>query len=148
MSFIDPIQPINSLTQAGQIGSATRVQTAAVKKMDLNFTDSRPNFENVPNSPVKAKGQVNANVNGAPQVAGTEQGAYVPFKSAFINAIKDVRETDAQVNIDAEMLATGKSDNLHQYSIDIAKAQLSLELLVEMRNKALDAYSEIMRMSV
>lgn len=82
---------------------------------------------------------------GAAEEAG---GINIPFKTAFEEAIQDVINTDEQVNIDAEMLATGQSDNLHQYSIDIAKAQLSIDLLVEMRNKALDAYSEIMRMSV
>ncbi|WP_312647640.1 flagellar hook-basal body complex protein FliE [Aminipila sp.] len=79
---------------------------------------------------------------------GAAQGAQVPFKSVFEDAVKDVISTDKQVNVDAEMLATGQSDNLHQYSIDIAKAQLSIDLLVELRNKALDSYSEIMRMSV
>lgn len=83
----------------------------------------------------------------ANEAAGAE-GVQVPFKPVFESAIQDVITTDNQVNIDAEMLATGQSDNLHQYSIDIAKAQLSIDLLVEMRNKALDAYSEIMRMSV
>ena len=79
-------------------------------------------------------------------VAGDE--VQVPFKSIFESAIQDVIDTDRQVNIDAEMLATGESDNLHQYSIYIAKAQLSVDLLVQMRNKALEAYSEVMRMSV
>lgn len=78
----------------------------------------------------------------------TTQGAQVPFKSMFEDAIKDVVDTDQQVNIDAQQLATGNSDNLHQYSIDIAKAQLSVDLLVELRNKALDSYSEVMRMSI
>lgn len=77
-----------------------------------------------------------------------QQSAQVPFKSVFEDAIKDVISTDNQVNVDAEMLATGKSDNLHQYSIDIAKAQLSIDLLVGLRNKALESYSEIMRMSL
>lgn len=78
----------------------------------------------------------------------TGDGVQVPFKSIFESAIQDVIDTDRQVNIDAEMLATGESDNLHQYSIDIAKAQLSVDLLVQMRNKALDAYNEVMRMSI
>jgi flagellar hook-basal body complex protein FliE len=80
--------------------------------------------------------------------ADIAQDVQVPFKSIFEDAIKEVVNTDEQVNIDAEMLATGNSDNLHQYSIDIAKAQLSIDLLVELRNKALDSYSEVMRMSV
>ena len=72
----------------------------------------------------------------------------MPFKSIFLDAIEDVKETSNQVNIDAERLATGKSDNLHQYSIDITKAQLSLEMLVELRNRALEAYNEVMRMGI
>ncbi|QIB70669.1 flagellar hook-basal body complex protein FliE [Aminipila butyrica] len=90
------------------------------------------------------------NISGVVGTEGTEsaQGAKIPFKSFFEDAIQDVISTDQQVNVDAQMLATGQSDNLHQYSIDIAKAQLSIDLLVEMRNKALDSYSEIMRMSV
>lgn len=83
-----------------------------------------------------------------PQNVNGEGGLQVPFKSIFEGAVQDVIDTDRQVNIDAELLATGKSDNLHQYSLDIAKAQLSVDLLVELRNKALDAYSEVMRMSV
>lgn len=72
----------------------------------------------------------------------------IPFKSIFLDAIEDVKETNNQVNIDAEKLATGKSDNLHQYSIDITKAQLSLEMLVELRNRALEAYNEVMRIGI
>ncbi len=72
----------------------------------------------------------------------------LPFKSMFLDAIEDVKETNNQVNIDAEKLATGRSDNLHQYSIDITRAQLSLELLVELRNKALESYNEIMRLGI
>lgn len=75
-------------------------------------------------------------------------GDKLPFKSMFLDAIEDVKETNNQVNIDAEKLATGRSDNLHQYSIDITRAQLSLELLVELRNKALESYNEIMRLGI
>lgn len=75
-------------------------------------------------------------------------GDKLPFKSMFLDAIEAVKETNNQVNIDAEKLATGRSDNLHQYSIDITRAQLSLELLVELRNKALESYNEIMRLGI
>lgn len=75
-------------------------------------------------------------------------GDKLPFKSMFLDAIEDVKETNNQVNIDAEKLAIGRSDNLHQYSIDITRAQLSLELLVELRNKALESYNEIMRLGI
>ena len=75
-------------------------------------------------------------------------GDKLPFKSMFLDAIEDVKETNNQVNIDAEKLATGRSDNLHQYSIDSTRAQLSLELLVELRNKAIDSYNYIMMLLI
>lgn len=78
----------------------------------------------------------------------TSEVAQVPFKSIFADAIEDVKKTADQVNIDAEKLATGKSDDLHQYAIDITKAQVSLEFLVELRNRTLEAYNEVMRMGI
>ncbi len=107
--FIDPIQAVSGLKEAGKIG-------------------------------VEEK--------NSQEIKRQEQGVHVPFQSTFEQALSDVKLTDKQVNVDAEMLATGQSDNLHQYMIDIAKAQTSLELLVELRNKALESYSEIMRMNV
>lgn len=109
----------------------------------MQMIDSISDFNKINGAADKQK-----QINGSNGAEGIAEGAQVPFKSIFEEAIKDVIDTDNQVNIDAEMLATGQSDNLHQYSIDIAKAQLSIDLLVEMRNKALDSYSEIMRMSV
>ncbi|WP_312094441.1 flagellar hook-basal body complex protein FliE [Aminipila sp.] len=115
------------------------------------FIDPMQTINNI--ADLSSINKINGNqktINGKADTDAVEsaQGAQVPFKSVFQEAIKDVIATDNQVNIDAEKLATGQSDNLHQYSIDIAKAQLSVDLLVELRNKALDSYSEIMRMSV
>ena len=46
------------------------------------------------------------------------------------------------------LLATGQLDNPAVATIAGTKAQLSVQLLAELRNKALDAYSEISRMSM
>ena len=45
-------------------------------------------------------------------------------------------------------LATGQTDDLHNLSIASEKATMSVQILVQLRNKALDAYNEIMRMNV
>lgn len=108
----------------------------------MQTLNSLNQLDQIQSEKVKAQQQQNM----AQEVVGDD--LQVPFKNVFESAIQDVIDTDRQVNIDAEMLATGQSDNLHQYNIDIAKAQLSVDLLVQLRNKALDAYSEIMRMGV
>ncbi|WP_027400172.1 flagellar hook-basal body complex protein FliE [Anaerovorax odorimutans] len=78
----------------------------------------------------------------------SSEGAQVPFKSVFEDAIKNVAETDEKVNSDVALLATGQSDDLHNLQIDITKAQLSLQMMVQLRNRAMDAYSEIMRINL
>lgn len=45
-------------------------------------------------------------------------------------------------------LATGKTENIHETMLAASQAELSFNLMVQLRNKALEAYSEIMRMPV
>jgi flagellar hook-basal body complex protein FliE len=45
-------------------------------------------------------------------------------------------------------LAAGEVADLHQVMISIEKASLSLQMTMQARNKIVDAYQEIMRMSI
>ena len=42
-------------------------------------------------------------------------------------------------------LATGEEANIHEVMISLEKAKLSMELMLQVRNKSLEAYQEIMR---
>lgn len=56
-----------------------------------------------------------------------------------------------QVNtaeLDLREFAAGKTDNLHHVMLSMNKASLSFELMVEVRNKVLEGYQEIMRMQI
>ena len=46
------------------------------------------------------------------------------------------------------LLATGQIDDAHTVPIAAAEAQLSVDLLVQLRNKAVEAYNELMRISL
>ena len=81
-------------------------------------------------------------------VTDTANAAELPFQSMFEDAINNVKETNANVNEEIYKLSTGQSDNLHDITIASAKASLSVDLLVQLRNKALDAYKEIMSIGV
>lgn len=70
------------------------------------------------------------------------------FKSIFEDAIDNYKNAEITVSNDIYQLATGEIDDLHNLMINTQKAQISLDLLVQLRNKALDAYNEIMRMGV
>jgi len=70
------------------------------------------------------------------------------FKSVFDNALKDYVEAENKVDEDIYQLSVGETDDLHNLMINTKKAEMSLDLFLQLRNKALDAYNEVMRMGV
>lgn len=70
------------------------------------------------------------------------------FAAVFQSAIDNVRETN-QVQVDLEyQLATGQIDNPALVTTAITKATTAAELLMQMRNHAVDAYNELTRISL
>ena len=59
-----------------------------------------------------------------------------------------VKKTDAQVQKDSVDLMLGDVDDLAQIQVNLEKAATAVDLLVTVKNKAVDAYNEIMRMTV
>ena len=76
------------------------------------------------------------------QVSGTR---FVDWVSNEVSVVNDQINT-AELNL--RELAAGQTDNLHQVMISLNKAKLSFEMMVEVRNKMLEGYQEIMRMQV
>ena len=69
------------------------------------------------------------------------------FADIFRYMVDNVRQTDA-AKPRRSMPGTGELDNPAVATVAATQAELSLSLLVQMRNKALDAYSELMRISL
>ena len=70
------------------------------------------------------------------------------FADIFRKAIQDVRDINQeQVNLEYQ-LSTGQLDNPADLTLATAKASNAAILLMEMRNKALDVYNELMRISL
>lgn len=70
------------------------------------------------------------------------------FSTVFQSAIDNVRETNAE-QVDLEyQLSTGQLDNPADLTLATAKASNAALLLMELRNKALDVYNELMRISL
>lgn len=65
------------------------------------------------------------------------------FGSIFQSAIDNVKETDAAKNEAQYLLATGQLDNPAELTIAATKSQIAVELLVQLRNRALEAYNEL-----
>ena len=72
----------------------------------------------------------------------------VSFSNILTDAFKTASEADTEDKISGLQLLAGQSDDLAGILIDAQKAELSLNLALQIRNKVLDAYNEIMRMQV
>ncbi|MGI6707449.1 MAG: flagellar hook-basal body complex protein FliE [Clostridia bacterium] len=93
--------------------------------------------------------QKGGEISGLGRSLGSSSGAGgTSFKDALKDALEQVNELDRQSRKDNLDLAAGTVDDLHSVMINAEKADLALQLTIQMRNKILDAYNEIMRMQI
>ena len=70
------------------------------------------------------------------------------FGDTLNQAIADVNGLQQQAGKAVEKMVAGESTDLHEVMIAVEKARTSFDLLMEIRNKTIDVYREIMRMQV
>lgn len=70
------------------------------------------------------------------------------FSKTLKEAIHSVNELQKNADVKMQELVTGKSQNIHETMIAAEKADIALRLMVQVRNKIIDAYQEIMRMQL
>lgn len=70
------------------------------------------------------------------------------FKSIFEDAVKDVNSTQKDLEQKQYLLATGQIDDAHTVPLAASEAQMAVDMLVQLRNKAVESYNELMRISL
>jgi flagellar hook-basal body complex protein FliE len=70
------------------------------------------------------------------------------FGETLQRAMTDVNALQTEAGKAVDKMVGGENVDLHEVMIAVEKAKTSFDLLMEIRNKALDAYREIMRMQV
>jgi len=70
------------------------------------------------------------------------------FGEVLKDAISTVNELQKQSDQEIQKLMTGESQDLHNTVIAMQKADLSFQMMMQVRNKIVQAYQEIMRMQV
>lgn len=85
-------------------------------------------------------------LSGTQKADGGETGGV--FANIFQTAIDNVKSTDKEMVEAQYLLATGQLDNPAEATIAATKATAAVELLIQLRNKALDAYGELNRISL
>lgn len=80
--------------------------------------------------------------------ASAEAADVADFGSVLANALNEINDLQMNAGRLNSDFVEGKTDNIHQVMIAAEEASISLQLGMEVRNKVLDAYQEIMRMSI
>jgi flagellar hook-basal body complex protein FliE len=79
---------------------------------------------------------------GAPPAPGASFGQVLKDSLAQVNSLQ--HEADGAI----QSLATGGGATLHDTMLAVQKAELSFKLMMQVRNKIVEAYQEVLRMSV
>jgi len=70
------------------------------------------------------------------------------FSEIIRESIKKVMDIEKEASAEAEKLIKNETPDLHNVMIAIEKADLTFQLMMQVRNKIISAYEEIMRMQV
>lgn len=70
------------------------------------------------------------------------------FSKVLENTLSQVNKLQENSDKAMSAMATGEVKDLHQAAIAIDKAELSMKMMLEVRNKALNAYKEISRTQI
>ncbi len=78
----------------------------------------------------------------------SELGGAHQFGSLFTKLVDEVDSTRQTAAAEAQKVMLGKSDQIHNAVISLQESSLALGLMVEVRNKLVESYQELMRMPV
>ena len=81
----------------------------------------------------------------AGQKPSSSSGSFGKLVQSFV---EDTNSQQLQADRSVEMLATGQSDSVHETMLALTKADLSLRVFMEVRNKVIEAYQDVMRMQL
>jgi flagellar hook-basal body complex protein FliE len=88
-----------------------------------------------------------AATGGGAKAAPAVSGDGKSFGESLMSLVESVEKTGAEAN-SAVSNMLDKSGDVHDAMIALQRAEMSLQLTVQVRNKLVNAYQEIMRMPV
>ena len=70
------------------------------------------------------------------------------FQSVFSEAVAKVESFQQNASASVDRFLSGEGEELHQVALASQHAELSFDLFMQVRNKVVSAYEEVMRMQV
>ncbi|MBM3326353.1 MAG: flagellar hook-basal body complex protein FliE [Calditrichaeota bacterium] len=71
-----------------------------------------------------------------------------PFSDVIKNLVGEVDKLQKSAETATDRMLTGELEDVHQVIVAMEEAQVSFRLLMEVRNKMVEAYKEVIRMQV
>ena len=100
----------------------------------MNEIQRISDLQGLSSAPGVAKG-AQANAAGGPS-----------FKETLQSFLKDVNEMQAKADQSIQRMAAGEITDVHQVMASVQEANVSFNMMMEIRNKVVDAYNEILRL--
>lgn len=101
------------------------------------------------NMAFEAISSINTALPGITSIKAQDPGqGEVSFKDMLMDAINSVNNLQRESDAITEDFIAGRTDSIHDVLIAGTQASLALDFMIEVRNKILEAYQEIMRMTV
>jgi flagellar hook-basal body complex protein FliE len=85
-----------------------------------------------------------AGLGGINSLAPTDQ----PFSKMMNQMLNEVTQSQAKMDQDVTHLATGEADNVHEIVLNVAQADLMFRLVMEVRDRLISSYQDVMRMQI
>ena len=120
------MNPLSAIQQFAKVPEVLPHQTASIPLKELQ--DLRPLMNPQP-------------------VSSTKEGA-ASFEGLLGHMVNEVTQKQAVAGAAVQGLMSGQSVPLHQAVIAMEEASVSFQLMVEVRNKLLESYQELMRMQI
>jgi flagellar hook-basal body complex protein FliE len=80
--------------------------------------------------------------------SGQGKGIETPFGTVLKQTMKDINDLQLQADQTIEKVEVDNSASLHEAMIALEKADISFKAMMQVRNKIIEAYQEVMRMQV
>ncbi|MHC4515828.1 MAG: flagellar hook-basal body complex protein FliE [Planctomycetota bacterium] len=84
-------------------------------------------------------------LDGAPRTGGGGDGAGLSFKDALNGALDDVRSLQLDSKAKYDAIARGENVEVHDLMIAVGKSEVAFNLMLEVRNKLLEAWQLLSR---
>lgn len=133
------VQPNGLITLLPKLGQGAPIPTAELQDLSATAGLSTPST-----AAPSTIAPTSLDPTTVPEI-GAAPGSFSNVLGQFVGEVnaKQTAATDAVTG-----LISGQNVSLHQAMISIEEASTSFQLMVEVRNKLLDSYQELMRMQV